>query len=423
MKRFLTAGATALTLSLVTGCAGGVLPSGGDDGASGGGDGLPYGASKEEFQEALSDMDPVTLTFQASNSPTTPTADKERAWAEAIEEWSDGKITMDVVHGQPIASYGEVTTAVADGRIDIGLEIPIYEPAEYPAINDLVRLSSTGGSGATLPEMVNVAANQDVAWNTPEIIEDYESKGVSVLVPVEFEYANTLMCSSPVRTMPELKGKSIRAGSSSDVTITESLGATPVSMDYTEVYEGLQRSVVDCVMGGLKIGTQFGYFEVAPEVTNPQSGAFGRNPTSVIAGGTWDTLPLAAQQLIFDRLDIYLHGHYTTSTDFNVNAVDAINEQGGGFHTLDDASQSALEEAKGELRDEVAESSALDGAELTTDLDAALEKWRSVALDLGMEEFDDWAEVHSYIEENGDIDPQEFVDEVSSQLYSQHRPE
>src|SRR5699024_10486153 len=140
-------------------------------------------------------------------------------------------------------------------------------------------------------------------------------------------------------------------------------------------------------------------------------------------GGKWDTLPLAAQQLIFDRLDIYLHGHYTTSTDFNVNAVDAINEQGGGFHTLDDAAQSALDEAKGELRDQVAGSSALDGDQLATDLDDALEKWHSVATELDMEEFDDWTEAHSYIEENGDIDPQELVDEVSSQLYSQHRPE
>lgn len=180
--------AVGISALLLSGCAGGVGSTASTDSISDAS--VDFGASPEEFAEALEDMDPVELTYQAGSSPTSGNADRDRAFAEAVEELSGGKITIDVVFGQPIAPYGEIADAAADGRIDLGFEIPAYVPSNYPALSELVKLQTGVESGSYLPEMINVAANTEVAFSTPEIVEQFESKGVEVLVPAEYEFSH-----------------------------------------------------------------------------------------------------------------------------------------------------------------------------------------------------------------------------------------
>src|SRR5699024_5287692 len=138
--------------------------------------------------------------------------------------------TVNTVWGQPIAPYDEVTEAVADGRIDIGLEIPIYTPAKYPAITSLINIAPTAPADPYFYEMVTTAAAQDVAWSSDAILDDYRDKGVEVLVPLEFEYSGALACTEPVTSANDLDGKQLRVASAADFAIAESLGAAPVSM-------------------------------------------------------------------------------------------------------------------------------------------------------------------------------------------------
>ena len=103
--KFRIGGLVSVAALALTGCAGGVGSAGGEAEE---GEGVEYGASKEEYIEALADMEPVELTYQASASPSSPNSDREREFVERVEEWSDGKITMDMQFGQPIVGYGEI---------------------------------------------------------------------------------------------------------------------------------------------------------------------------------------------------------------------------------------------------------------------------------------------------------------------------
>jgi TRAP-type C4-dicarboxylate transport system substrate-binding protein len=53
-------------------------------------------------------------------------------------------------------------------------------------------------------------------------------------------------CNQPIRTLDDLKGLRVRSFTPSMSKLIESLGATPVSISFPEVYPSLQRAVANC---------------------------------------------------------------------------------------------------------------------------------------------------------------------------------
>lgn len=406
----------AAALAVTAGCAG----AAGGEVTEAEGEGVPYGASQEEYAEALADMEPVELVYQAGSSATGHTAEREEAFAESIEEWSDGKITIETLWGNPIAPYDEVVEAVSDGRIDIGLEIPIYNPSKYPAITDLSTLSAAPEVGPLVPEMVNIAATQEVAWNNDAILDNLRDLGVEVLVPAEFEFSNALICGEPITSLDDFDGKQIRAGSAADFALIESVGASAVSLQLGEVYEALQRNVIDCAVLSLKIAASQGLLEVAPEVIFPNGVSWGRSSTALVASPKFSGLPLAARQLVFDKLQGSLGGQISTSAAWTVDSVADVEEFGGTFHRLDDDAEDALQEGVRTLR-EADSMNTLDGQAVGAELDAAIEKWSEIAAEEGFESYEDW---HALADDVSDdpLDVDSYAKRMFEEIYLPHRP-
>ncbi|WP_349827391.1 C4-dicarboxylate ABC transporter substrate-binding protein [Brevibacterium litoralis] len=417
-RRFLATGLAAGVALTLAACAGGT--AGGGDG--GGGEGVDFGASPEEYQAALEEMEPVTLTYQpGSQSAQGATGEAETAFIELVEEWSGGKITLEPVWAQAIAPFDEVTEAAADGRIDIGTEIPIYTPSKYQAINDLINLTPSKPASPYRTELVTSTALLETSWNTPEIVENYEEMGVTVLRPTMFEFSNALMCTEPVTSLDDFNGKQIRVGSAADLTINEALGSSGVSMQFGEAFDALQRNTVDCTFGGLRIGSEYGFLEVAPNVTFPSEGAWVRNPTAVVAGPGYQNLPLAAQQLIFDAFSVSNANTYEAMMYWVADAMGKVEEHGGEVNRLDAGAEEAFAGAVSELQSATQESGAMDGVAAQEAFDANYDKWTGIADELGLPEFDDYMSyAEAYRAEPIELD--EYSQRIFEEIYTPHRP-
>lgn len=422
MKRLMTRTLAVLSVAALTGlagCAGSAAQSSDD---AGGGAGVDYGASPEEYQEALADMDPVTLTYQpGAQSSQGHTGEAEQLFVDRVHEVSGGAITLEPVWGQAVAAFDDVTEAVADGRIDIGVEIPIYTPSKYEAVNELINLAPSTPASPYVTEISTTAAMMDVAWNTPEIIDNYEAMGVTVLRPVMFETSNALMCTDPVTSLDDFKGKQIRVGSAADLAIVEGLGASPLSMQFVEAYEALQRNTIDCTLGGLRIGSEYGFLEVAPHVTFPEDSAWGRSPTAVVAGPGYTNLPLAAQQLIFDAYAESNARSLEASVAFTADAIGKIDEHGGDIARLDDDANAALADAIDGLREETVGSSAFDGEDVASRLDEAYDTWSGIAEEEGHADSGDYTAFADDFASDP-VDLSEFGERMFEEIYLPHRP-
>lgn len=410
---------SVVALTGLAGCAGSAASSS-EDSASG--PGVEFGASPEEYQEALGDMEPVTLTYQpGAQSSQGHTGEAEQFFIEQVSEMSGGKVTLEPVWGQAVASFDEVTEAAADGRIDIGVEIPIYTPSKYEAINELINLAPSMPASPYVTEISTTAAMMDVAWNIPEIVENYDSMGVSVLRPVMFESSNALMCTEPVTSLDDFEGKQIRVGSASDLAIVESMGASPVSMQFVEAYEALQRNTIDCTLGGMRIGSEYGFLEVAPHVTLPTDAAWGRSPTAVVAGPGYQNLPLAAQQVIFDAYAQNNARSLEASVAFSADAVGMVEQNGGDIRRLEGEAGETLSGAIDDLREETVGSTALDGEDAAVRLDEAYDKWLTIAEEEGHEDSGDY---FGFAEDftSEPVDLSSYGERIFEEVYLPHRP-
>src|SRR5699024_3401917 len=160
---------------------------------------------------------------------------------EYVEERSDGKITVDVVWGQAIAGYAEIDDALADGRVDVSYALPIYNPTEHPEFNALATATAGMPNSPVLGEMVGNAAVVDMAWNSEELLATYEEQGLTPLTPMISTGSYLSVCGEEGTSLDDYDGRQIRVASVAHEQQVSELGGSPVSMEYVEVFEALQR--------------------------------------------------------------------------------------------------------------------------------------------------------------------------------------
>lgn len=72
-----------------------------------------------------------------------------------------------------------------------------------------------------------------------------------------------LFCKKPITSLADFKGLKVRTFTTSMATLMKHLGATPITLQFSEVYLALQRGVVDCAVTGASPGNSAKW----PEVT------------------------------------------------------------------------------------------------------------------------------------------------------------
>ena len=410
--------ATALTLGL-SACAGSA-GGGGGGGEAGGGEGYELGASQEDIDAAIADLDPVTITYQPSAaSEASIQSPSGTQLAKAIEEKSGGKITVDVVWGQAIAGYGEVHDALADGRVDLAYTLPVYQPTEFPAVNALGDMLAGISPSPFTGEMVANAVAADVSWDSPEIVEEYTSKGITPLVPVVASGGYYSVCSDPGMEKDDWQGRQVRIASATQNDLMASIGASPVSIEYVETFEALQRGTVDCTLAQLVPSAEGGIFEVAPHVGYMTETSYTRSPGAILAGTKYEQLPLAYQQILFDVYADYYQGQMMTTIGGNAEGIKQAKEAGGEIVEFPADLQTEIGEFNDAKKEEI-QSSGILGDDITSRVEESEKMWTEKAEELGFtdegstEDFDEWYDTETDYREMGQA--------VYDDAFAEHRP-
>jgi len=408
-------GSTALALSA---CAG----SAGSDN-SGGGAGFEFGAPQEEVDEVLADLDPVEIVYQAgAQSPVTIPAGSAHLFKEYVEERSGGRITVELVWGQAIAGYPEIDDALADGRVDLSFSAPIYKPDEYPAFNALATATAGMPNSVVTGEMIGAAALVDMAWDSPELLKQYEDKNLTPLIPMTSSGTYFTVCTQPGTTPDDWQGRQVRIASTAHHLQASNFGASPVSMEYLEMFEALQRGTVDCTMAQMLPSQEAGLLEVAKYVgyTSAGSSLSGRSAGALLAGTGYQELPLAYQQIIFDSSHAGFGASISSITDGNAGGIKQLKDAGGEISAVDPETDRIMGETNEQLLDQIEESGAI-GSDVRTRADEAAEKWTQIVEDLGyedgggFEDMDEW-----YSEDEYDFTP--FSERFFEDAMIEHRP-
>lgn len=405
--------ALALTLS---GCAG----SAGVQGSAEGGDGFAYGASQEEIDKVLDGLEPITLKYQTAAASPKSIQAKADVWPKAIEKMSGGKIEVDVVYGQSIAGFAEVHDALADGRVDLAYTLPSYDPTRFPNFDSLGFSLSSIPASPLVSELVASAVGTEVGWNSEALLGEQEGEGLVPLFPVAASANFLPACVEEGATAEDWEGRQVRASSQAHEEMIKALDATPVSLEYVEVFEALQRNTIDCALNSMNSAVDFGFLDVSPHVSYATSASIPRAPGAILGGSRVASMPLAYRQILFDSLVDGFVGSAEVVIDGNYEGVKQLHDNGGTIEELDDESQQTIKKTNANMIEAIEEKGNV-GSDIGAQVDESTKKWAAKAEELGYTEEGDFGDFDEWYDEDMDFRP--FAEAVYADVLKPHRPQ
>jgi TRAP-type C4-dicarboxylate transport system substrate-binding protein len=285
-------------------------------------------------------------------------------WKSWIEEATEGRVTVDVVHdmGPPASQMEMVADGIADATwVFHGYNTGRFELTKLPEFPTFEDFSSENASAAY--------------WHTHQqyLAQAGEHRGVEVIA-AGVHGPGWIFSREPMATLDDLKAKRIRVGGGVMGDLSNALELTGVALPPTGVYEAGSQGVIDGAMlvpEGLR---SFRVAEVFPHTLKVDGGFYRGSFTIVVNPMIWNQISPedreAIEEVSGERLS-RLFGYMMDTMD--VRGVDFAEEQG---HTFTELNGQDLETLRGMSEDMIAEWAESVSSSRGVDALAAIEYFR-----------------------------------------------
>ena len=187
-------------------------------------------------------------------------------------------------------------------QMDMGVFDVVHTVADY-IVSDSPDLAGLDLPGVT----TDIATAKKTVEAYRPALEEYLARDFNVKLLSVVPYpAQVLFSRVEIGGLDDLKGKKIRASGWTTSEFVTALGATGVTMSFSEVPQALQRGVVDCGITGSLSGYSAGWGEVSKYIYPLPVGGWDYT-IGVISMNTWDKLSKEQQDklqaLIKDKLE------------------------------------------------------------------------------------------------------------------------
>lgn len=208
---------------------------------------LPLGAQAQELKFANYSAPTHTITAAV--------IDKLNA---AVGSATNGETTVRGYHGGELGSGpNDQYVRVVQGVADMSWGLPGYTSSQFPKTMILEMPGALPLDQPAYPALLRALPDQ--------LASEYPATKVLALWGSEPNIF--IMKSAQIRTPADLKGLKIRVAGSTAGEAIEALGATPVQMPMTQVYNGLQTGLIDGAISGVSTLIDFKLDEVADSLT------------------------------------------------------------------------------------------------------------------------------------------------------------
>jgi TRAP-type C4-dicarboxylate transport system substrate-binding protein len=223
-------------------------------------------------------------------------------WSESVKLWAEdvasayGPFKVNAYHDGSLLTDKEALEGLRDGIADSAFLQTPYFPQLLPA-NEAgnIRLFGMNSLSTAMTARIIWTQFQDV------FMGELEKQNVISLFAIATAPVH-IITTKPVATLADLKGQRIRAAGTGTAAAVEAGGAVAVAMTFGEVYEAIQRGVVD---GGAS---------VLPGIRDAQWSKVAKNMVMMGATGclssgimmamnldTWESLPMELKQIMVEE--------------------------------------------------------------------------------------------------------------------------
>ncbi|GGB17632.1 TRAP transporter substrate-binding protein [Allosediminivita pacifica] len=218
--------------------------------------------------------------------------DVDRPMWESIEEETDGRIEIQYLTLNEAGLNGsQALRFLRRGQFDIMTINPSYVSGDEPSLV-AVDLPGLAYDYETLREISDVYR--------PTMAERLERFDGVLLSHWPFN-PQIVWCNEPVDSITDLEGRKVRVSGAPAADTLDELGATAVNLTGGEVYQALERGLVNCGSTGSTYGYRTKWHEVANHLYNFPLGSYSQ--VVQVANKTfWDSLSEEDQEMIRTKM-------------------------------------------------------------------------------------------------------------------------
>jgi TRAP-type C4-dicarboxylate transport system substrate-binding protein len=231
--------------------------------------------------------EPVVLKF---NSPAPPPSFLHNGafnpWAKAVSAASAGTLKVEMYYGGTLGGFGVTYDRVLDGVADIGFILTALAKGKFRQQDVAALPFESKSSVAAATALWNIYAKGVTAGE----FDTVKPLGI-------WTFPNSAVNSrSPVRNLDEFKGRKVTVSNPIAGRTVVALGAAPVAMPPSEVYQALSRGLADIALMPL---TGVATFKIDDVAKHHVDVALGADSAIVFMNRKkWDSLPAAAKAAI-----------------------------------------------------------------------------------------------------------------------------
>lgn len=241
-------------------------------------------------------MDPVRLVYSSFAVADSPYSKAFEWLADEMNSRTNGRVTIEQFHAGALCAFNDIFDCLRDGRSDFGLFLPVQQPTFLPfsSIGSVLFVSS------------DTQAHSEAFNELAETHDQFSAEWANVgMTPLWFASIGpaVLGANEPVENIEWLTGKSIRATGYFTQALN-AVGANPVAMPNTDVYEAIQRGTIDAFYASTLDGAALdnSHFEVTSHWQDLGAGEYVVIATAV-SQAALDKLTAEEQTLLFELVD------------------------------------------------------------------------------------------------------------------------
>ncbi|UWQ19953.1 TRAP transporter substrate-binding protein [Jannaschia sp. M317] len=226
----------------------------------------------------------TTLRVQSLFPQESPSGQLAQQFVDNVERMSGGEIDIEIFYSSAVVKSVETFDAAVSGILDCDMTGASYQTSKNPAfqfIGDIM-----GGYDTPYQQLswLYYGGGMDAAQ---ELFHAYDMHLVGWWVPGQ----ESLSSSRPLRNVEDFKNWKFRSPPGMETKIFEKLGASPIVMDFTEVFTALETGIIDGAdAAGIATNVSLGLFDIVEHATFP---GFHSMPSDHLAcnKAVWDGLP------------------------------------------------------------------------------------------------------------------------------------
>ncbi len=200
----------------------------------------------------------VTLTYASNGPEKSVRGYAEKLFLDEIEIQSKGQIKVTAFWSDTLVTGPETLKAISDGVVDMGFINANFYPKALPFSNAI----ALNVFGPTSGE-ATVALYQELYREVLGLTDEFKRHKQ---IPVYFfaTDCNSFTSAKRLDDISQLRGMKARASSRWKLADFEAMGATPVSIAWSECYMALQTGTVETILTSVESQHRGRLYEVGP---------------------------------------------------------------------------------------------------------------------------------------------------------------